>query len=943
MKRYLTILSFVAAILVSQVAHSQNTVWANPDCYNDIYKTGLTIDNVKFYSDATVIDFTYHNGFAKTGWIQINQESQIKVYPSGQTFNMVSAQGIPYAPEKMYIKGEDKRSFTCIYPAIPDGTTSFDWLTSGTWTINGIRSKQGGTVNNSRGMRMKSHSFLAASSSTDTSTSTTTDTYLAPAAPAPQKTVERGPVKIDVGQSIETEYQTWTLNEIDLNASETVCHWSVTPKEPNTYIQMTKGVHLLDNLGQRYFITSCNGIAMEPDKDIIRSIRTVNFSVSFPAVDKEATSVTVYCSPELQVKDIVIGEAAPEEKPIFDIRNSMSFTATATNFCYLLDNGTWSDFSELKDCNFTIEYNAASQQIIFHTAYEQKYKVIRTDVIDASVVDFYCTDTNSDEKCEIELMQLPANLGTHLYLSYDDEKICYIITPEHTAETPATEVAQQFISSTPRTLPETISFPSYSKAYTNNGMTITKVTSDASQTVLEFEYVYTKETTQGIWMSTNACIKAYPSDKKYRVSRIEGIGTTAESANSHHYKGETVKFRAHFPAMPENTTHFDFMEEDKESDWVFCGISNTQQYKRDFLTLNCTDARAVSYAWEWYGGAKTFVVATTAMNYDLVAIPDWCEIADKNAEGFRVICKKGYDEESANDYFIVKANGEQIRVNVGYKSFSELTSPFISTTGHEQTHHIDEKKITINLKMCIKNSAGKNCLVCAHLLNPAGETVNDVSRSYMNITPTTDSYDVTSTLTVDYNGLTIEDMTGYITTCSLYDITDEAFIGMGKERYVIETDTEYEIIYKPEENLNWKTYAVGEATVEYVRGNEYDSKVNYRKAFESFKKSFECGNYLSLVKLAYMYLDGKWVEPSVNTAMLYINKALEEFKTKDLIYPIDGGYWYGNVLNAKGEICTRIGDWNEAIKIYHTLLKMKCDDMEETAFFKAIKEHFNLK
>ena len=108
MKRYLTILSFVAAILVSQVAHSQNTVWANPDCYNDIYKTGLTIDNVKFYSDATVIDFTYHNGFAKTGWIQINQESQIKVYPSGQTFNMVSAQGIPYAPEKCTSKAKTR-------------------------------------------------------------------------------------------------------------------------------------------------------------------------------------------------------------------------------------------------------------------------------------------------------------------------------------------------------------------------------------------------------------------------------------------------------------------------------------------------------------------------------------------------------------------------------------------------------------------------------------------------------------------------------------------------------------------------------------------------------------------------------------------------------------------------------------------------------------------
>ena len=229
------------------------------------------------------------------------------------------------------------------------------------------------------------------------------------------------------------------------------------------------------------------------------------------------------------------------------------------------------------------------------------------------------------------------------------------------------------------------------------------------------------------------------------------------------------------------------------------------------------------------------------------------------------------------------------------------------------------------------------------MLNPKGDTVNDISRSYVNVIPTTDSFDATATLTIDYKSLNINDMTGYMTTCSLYDLDDQAFIGMGDDKYMIDSGSEYEIIYKPEENLNWRTYAIGEATVEYVRGNEYDSKANYRKAFESFKKSFECGNYLSLVKLAYMYLEGKYVEPSSGTAMIYINKALEEFKEKNLIYPIDGGYWYGNVLNVKGEFCTKVGDWNEAIKIYRTLHKMKCaEEMKDTFLFKAVEDHFNL-
>ena len=946
MKRQLIILTSLIAILISHVAHSQNTTWANPDCYNDIYKTGLTIDNVKFYSDATVIDFTYHNGFAKTGWIQINPKNQIKVYPSGQTFNMVSAEGIPQSPEKLYLKGEEKRSFTCVYPAIPNGTTSFDWLASGTWVINGIRSKQGGTVDNSKGIRMSSHSFMRMSSTTDTSASTTADTTPAPARQASpmSKKAERGPMNVTVGKSVETAYQTWTLKEVELTPSETVCHWSVAPKEPNTYINLTKGTYLMDNLGQRYFITSCNGISMEPEKDIIRSIRTVDFTVTFPVIDNEATSLTFYSSPEIQVKDIVIGEAAPVEEPsIFDLKNSMKFTATGTNFCYLLDNGNWSDYSELKDCNFTIEYNAASKQIIFHTAYKQKYNVADFNIIDATVVDFYCTDMSNDDKCEIEIMQLPGNLGTHLYLSYEDEKICYIITPEEGVQTPVAEQAQPIISSAKRALPSAISFPSYSKAYTNNGMTITKVITDATQTILEFEYIYTKETNQGIWMSPNSSIKAYPSGKKYKVSKIEGIGTTAESANSHHYKGETVKFKAHFPAVPEDTKYFDFIEENEASDWVFCGISDTHQYKRDFIALNCSDAREVSYSWNWYGGTKKFIVATTAMNYDIVALPEWCEIVAKDAEGFQMRCKKDYESESANDYFIVKANGEQIKVNVNYKQFSELDSPFVQAAEHEMHHYEDAGKITLNIKMNIRNATGKNCIICAHMLNPKGDTVNDISRSYVNVIPTTDSFDATATLTIDYKSLNINDMTGYVTTCSLYDLDDQAFIGMGDDKYMIDSGSEYEIIYKPEENLNWRTYAIGEATVEYVRGNEYDSKANYRKAFESFKKSFECGNYLSLVKLAYMYLEGKYVEPSSGTAMIYINKALEEFKEKNLIYPIDGGYWYGNVLNVKGEFCTKVGDWNEAIKIYRTLHKMKCaEEMKDTFLFKAVEEHFNL-
>ena len=64
MKRLVTIILVLCAIQVSKIAYSQNRAWMNPDSYNNIRNTGLTITNVKFYSNATVVEFLYDNSYS---------------------------------------------------------------------------------------------------------------------------------------------------------------------------------------------------------------------------------------------------------------------------------------------------------------------------------------------------------------------------------------------------------------------------------------------------------------------------------------------------------------------------------------------------------------------------------------------------------------------------------------------------------------------------------------------------------------------------------------------------------------------------------------------------------------------------------------------------------------------------------------------------------------
>ena len=123
---------------------------------------------------------------------------------------------------------------------------------------------------------------------------------------------------INVGKVVNGEYHTWTLNKIELTPSHTVCYWSVTPLVRDTHIWMTKNVYLIDNNGNKYPMLSCEGLSIEPKKDYIYNIRTVNFTVTFPAIDPSATSLTYFSSEKFKIKDIKIKDGYAYDENAFE-------------------------------------------------------------------------------------------------------------------------------------------------------------------------------------------------------------------------------------------------------------------------------------------------------------------------------------------------------------------------------------------------------------------------------------------------------------------------------------------------------------------------------------------------------------------------------------------------------------------------------------------------
>ena len=56
------------------------------------------------------------------------------------------------------------------------------------------------------------------------------------------------------------------------------------------------------------------------------------------------------------------------------------------------------------------------------------------------------------------------------------------------------------------------------------------------------------------------------------------------------------------------------------------------------------------------GGIDSIKVTTNADDYEIVALPDWCSVTDKNADGFTLSCRPWNENVPREDYFYVRAH-----------------------------------------------------------------------------------------------------------------------------------------------------------------------------------------------------------------------------------------------------------------------------------------------
>lgn len=110
--------------------------------YVDFAKTSKTrIDKITIGTKETIVEMTALNDGTYM-WININKETYLQV--DGQTYKLIRAENIQYAPSKTYLTANKNAKFKLIFGAIPKGATSVSLVEpdDSSWKFYGISLKE---------------------------------------------------------------------------------------------------------------------------------------------------------------------------------------------------------------------------------------------------------------------------------------------------------------------------------------------------------------------------------------------------------------------------------------------------------------------------------------------------------------------------------------------------------------------------------------------------------------------------------------------------------------------------------------------------------------------------------------------------------------------------------------------------------------------------------
>lgn len=248
-----------SANMVSAVA-SNNSEYIYPKILSN-GDSRLHIEKVTLDPNYTILDMVSYNG-REYQWCSISKNSYISI--NGKRYNMTRAEGIAYSPQHTDYPGWDSGReaslhFKLYFPALPKGTTSFDFSEGSVtgWQIKGVELKHGNTyaIN---------------------------------------------------GECIETTYHKWNCTAIEIQEGQTIVTKTVQPKSEGTFMFSSQDEYIEDaDTGRKYYLQN-SSIGFEGSPEISHDTKTITFYEIYPALPSTVKRINISSGSQYYVKGLKI-------------------------------------------------------------------------------------------------------------------------------------------------------------------------------------------------------------------------------------------------------------------------------------------------------------------------------------------------------------------------------------------------------------------------------------------------------------------------------------------------------------------------------------------------------------------------------------------------------------------------------------------------------------
>lgn len=246
--------SGISAIEVNNTEFIYPKVASNGD--SKLYIQKVTLD-----PNYTILDMVSYNG-RQYQWCSISKNSYISV--NGKRYPLSRADGIAYSPQHTDFPGYDSGRevslhFKLYFPAIPKGTTSFDFSEGSVdgWQIKGVELKHG-------------NSYAIS------------------------------------GDKIESAYHSWDCTAIEVQDGQTIVTKTVRPKSEGTFMYSSQDEYIDDaDTGRKYYLMN-SSIGFEGSPEISHDTKEITFYEVYPSLPTNVKRINISSGSQYYVKDLKI-------------------------------------------------------------------------------------------------------------------------------------------------------------------------------------------------------------------------------------------------------------------------------------------------------------------------------------------------------------------------------------------------------------------------------------------------------------------------------------------------------------------------------------------------------------------------------------------------------------------------------------------------------------